>query len=1269
VGTSAPGGITDFLLRRQKNRPNPSGPNKCTLLLFLACLCLLAHVGPTQAQPLPDFPRDKLIHSEDITKGFEQGQTTVKVIVNLTEPLETLAAVDWKSRPSLDALHAEILTRQQKVLSTLTTSEFKLRRRFENQAGFSTEVTLEGLRKLSNNPMVESIEPVHLLKLHLAQGISLINGLVYRSTYNGQGVAIAVCDTGIDYNHSKLGGGGFPNGKVIGGSDFGDDDDDPMPDSEAHGTCCAGIAAGDLGTVGSYIGGVANDAKLYALKVEDSGGLIYNDAIILAWDWCVSHKNDDPCHPILVISNSFGGGQYYSAADAESTEPSLANAANNAVAAGITVLASSGNDGYCDSLAAPAAFSSVISVGAVYDAAFGTYQPCVNAASCATKYSGGCSTGYYAIDNTAADMVTSYSNTASFLTVLSPSNKCYTTDIIGSGGYNTSSGTSGDYYSQFGGTSAACPYAAGAVACLQSAAKSIRGSYLSPSEVRTILTSTGDNITDGKVTITKPRINLEWAINSIIGPTANNINVTTPSNTAITIALQATDDGLPNPPGVLSYIITSLTSHGTLSDPNGGGIGAVPYTLIGGGNQVVYTPTTGYSGPDSFQYKANDGGIPPYGGDSVQANVSISVTVPGFTIFLTETFESPFVNGAPAGWSKSFKSSTVNWTRNSGDYRNDGSHGGAYNALLFYGGYGNHETYLITPVINFGAGTTNATLEFWHKQAYWPNDQDTLTVYYKTGAGGSWTLLASYTTDIPAWTKRTITLPSPGSNYYIGFLGNAKWGYGVCIDDVKVTGIAPQMHTFTISSSPGGSTIPAAGTYQYSNGTVVDINAIPDLNYHFINWTGDTNTIADVNAAVTTIIMDANYAIQANFELTVIAPDITSTPVTMAIAGQPYTYDVDAIGVPEPNFVLLESPAGMDINSITGLIQWTPDPYQIGEVNVTVEANNIAGSDTQSFTISVSDGVVLISGYVLEIDGSTPVQDVLIQTDDNDFNSLTDADGYYILSVDYNWSGIVIPQKEGYVFEPNSNTYANVTQDYNDVNYTATLTTFKIAGYVLELNLVTPINNVSVSAENGGGQWTNRYGGGDSLTDVNGFYEVRVDYGWAGNVKPDKYAYIFEPNSRYYQGVIEDYNAGQDYNGTLLTFRIAGYIKNECNAPITGVLADADNNGCDALTDVNGLYEVWVHFGWSGTLMPTRHHFTFDPNWTSYVNVLADHIDQNYLAANTCDLNCDGYIDWYEVAVIANNWLTFDFETPIPGDFDADGDVDFFDFAELGLAW
>jgi hypothetical protein len=301
---------------------------------------------------------------------------------------------------------------------------------------------------------------------------------------------------------------------------------------------------------------------------------------------------------------------------------------------------------------------------------------------------------------------------------------------------------------------------------------------------------------------------------------------------------------------------------------------------------------------------------------------------------------------------------------------------------------------------------------------------------------------------------------------------------------------------------------------------------------------------------------------------------------------------------------------------------------------------------------------------VVEIDGSTPVKDVLMSAGDT--NTLTDANGYYELSVGYGWSGAITPEKQGYVFEPNSNTYNNITQGYNDVNYTAALMTFKIAGHVLDSGNSTPISNTSVSAENGGGPWTSKYGGGSSMTDASGYYEVMVDYNWSGKVTPAKYAYAFEPNGTTYENVNVDYTAGQDYAGTLLTFKISGYIMNKCSIPIKDVLVSADNGGGQAMTDANGYYEVWVSYAWTGTVTPTKNHYTFELGSGSYVSVLVDQAGQNYTANNIYDLDCDGSIDIGDVGVMADNWLI---TGPIPGDFDADGSVNFVDFAIFSNVW
>jgi hypothetical protein len=66
--------------------------------------------------------------------------------------------------------------------------------------------------------------------------------------------------------------------------------------------------------------------------------------------------------------------------------------------------------------------------------------------------------------------------------------------------------------------------------------------------------------------------------------------------------------------------------------------------------------------------------------------------------------------------------------------------------------------------------------------------QDKLRVYYRTSATAEWQELARYEVNVPGWTQRMVALPNPSSTYYIAFEGWGNYGYGVCIDDVVVTG-------------------------------------------------------------------------------------------------------------------------------------------------------------------------------------------------------------------------------------------------------------------------------------------------------------------------------------------------------------------------------------------------------------------------------------------------------------------------------------------------
>jgi hypothetical protein len=78
--------------------------------------------------------------------------------------------------------------------------------------------------------------------------------------------------------------------------------------------------------------------------------------------------------------------------------------------------------------------------------------------------------------------------------------------------------------------------------------------------------------------------------------------------------------------------------------------------------------------------------------------------------------------------------------------------------------------------------------------------------------------------------------------------------------------ICSEEFVLTISSTEGGEvTSPGEGTFPYICGTVVDLVAEADLGYHFVEWTVNTSTVADVDAAETTITMSGNYSVTADF--------------------------------------------------------------------------------------------------------------------------------------------------------------------------------------------------------------------------------------------------------------------------------------------------------------------------------------------------------------------------------------------------------------------
>lgn len=274
----------------------------------------------------------------------------------------------------------------------------------------------------------------------------------------GSNVKVAVIDTGVDLTHPDLISNLLSGYDATGGNSNGDDSGEP------HGTACAGIiAAVSNNNIG--ITGVAYNSKIIPVKVFPSSGSPSNSMLANGITWAYQNGAD-------ILSNSWGGGSPSSAINS-----AINNAVNNGRnGKGCIVLFSTGN--YNTNVSYPATLNNVIAVGAssmcderkrsTSDASLlvnSPTQPDANGTSCDGEWWWG-------------------SNFGNELDIVAPGVEIFATDISGADGNNT-----GDYWSNFNGTSSACPNAAGVAALVLSV-----NPNFTQTQVREILETTTDKI-------------------------------------------------------------------------------------------------------------------------------------------------------------------------------------------------------------------------------------------------------------------------------------------------------------------------------------------------------------------------------------------------------------------------------------------------------------------------------------------------------------------------------------------------------------------------------------------------------------------------------------------------------------------------------------------------------------------------------------------------------------------------------------------------------
>lgn len=514
---------------------------RCSLLL-IAALSLSGALQAAERVILGDMSESAAVGNRSARtmnrlqalRSEAENKGTVRVIVGVRAPF---APEGRLSAETAIEQRNDIATAQSTVLKKLSPAfgQQKSAKRFTTIPFMALEVDQAEFDALAAHPDVTSIEEDALDRPLLAESSPLIGASnAWASSYTGSGQTIAILDTGVDKAHPFLTGKvlseacysttkasdaavsicpGTPPSPPDGAAaltttDSGVNCSTSIPGCD-HGTRVAGIAAG----TNVSFSGVAKGANLISIQVfsKITSSVLCSPAAapcltsyvsdqILALERVLALKDT---YKIAAVNLSFGGGRYYDQASCDAANAGRKTAIDNLRAVGIATIASSGNDAYVDSMAAPACISSVISVGSTWDAS-------------------GLSDTLGCTDNpSVVNKVACYSNSAPFLNLLAPGSLINAPAIPGTG------------YSVASGTSMAAPQVAGAWALLKQQAFAASGTNLLVDVALAALTSTG--LTDtpdtriGAGSRIVPRIKIDAALVAIGGVLTNTVQLNTSS--------------------------------------------------------------------------------------------------------------------------------------------------------------------------------------------------------------------------------------------------------------------------------------------------------------------------------------------------------------------------------------------------------------------------------------------------------------------------------------------------------------------------------------------------------------------------------------------------------------------------------------------------------------------------------------------------------------------------------------------------------------------
>lgn len=213
-------------------------------------------------------------------------------------------------------------------------------------SGLALDLSPDELARLSNDSSITNISGDMPVGADMAitnritraselwEGTSGLLGLFGSSGYTGEGIGVAIVDSGIS-SHSAIGS------RVVARANFVSWEPYVAGDAFGHGTHVAAAVAGSVTSASrvtsAYAGGSAPDAHLVDVRVLGTRGMGLTSDVIAGIDWAIANRKR---FNIRVMTLALG----HPVTEPSSTDP-LGRAVARASAAGIVVVASAGNYG------------------------------------------------------------------------------------------------------------------------------------------------------------------------------------------------------------------------------------------------------------------------------------------------------------------------------------------------------------------------------------------------------------------------------------------------------------------------------------------------------------------------------------------------------------------------------------------------------------------------------------------------------------------------------------------------------------------------------------------------------------------------------------------------------------------------------------------------------------------------------------------------------------------------------------------------------------